>query len=71
MEFAGFAVGPIIWDLFWRGKWHKIGGIGGSWCQVLEGVCEGLGVIEEIKNPLWWRELEGVDGDIVFSARCV
>ena len=56
--------------LFWRVKWHKIGGIGGSWCQVLDGVCGGLGVIEEIKKTLWWRELEGVDGDIVYSAMC-
>ena len=25
---SGFAVGGIIWDSFWRGKWLRIGGGG-------------------------------------------
>ena len=32
-------------------KLLKIGGIGGLWCQVLEGALGNLGVIEEIKSP--------------------
>ena len=42
------------------GKKLKSGGIGGSWCQVLEGVWGGLGVFEEIKSPCggrgFWRD---------------
>ena len=47
----GFAVGGIIWDSFWRGKWLMIGGGGGRWCQVSDGVLGCLRVIEEIKSP--------------------
>ena len=44
-------MGGNIWDLFWRGKWLKIVGGGGRWCQVLEGVLGAVGLIEEIKSP--------------------
>ena len=52
---SGFAVGGNIWDLFWQKKRLKIGGGGRQWCQVLEGVWGGLGVIEEIKSPCGGR----------------
>ena len=38
-----------------RQRWLKIGGVGGRWCQVLGGVSGALGVIKELKKPLWWR----------------
>ena len=53
-------MGGIIWDLFWRVKRLKIGGGNGGWCQVLEGVLDALGVIEEIKSPCGSRDLDGV-----------
>ena len=33
----------------------RSGGIGGRWCQVLEGVLGALGVIEELKSPCGCR----------------
>ena len=59
MKVDGFAVGGIIWDLFWREKWLNICGGGGRWCQVLEGVLGALGLIEEIKSPCVYRGLRG------------
>ena len=50
-----FAAGGNSWDLFWRGRRLKIGRIGGRWCQVLEGIFDALGVIEEIKSPFGCR----------------
>ena len=47
---SGFAVGGNIWDLFWQKKRLKIGGGGRQWCQVLEAVLGGFGVIEELKS---------------------
>ena len=52
---SGFAVGGNIWDLFGERKWLKIGGIGGSLCQVLEEVFDAFGVIEELKSPCGCR----------------
>ena len=58
MKVDGFAVGGIIWDLFWREKWLNICGGGGRWCQALDAVLGCLRVIEEIKSPCggrgWW-----------------
>jgi hypothetical protein len=56
---GGFAVGGIIWDLFWQAKRFKSGDGGGRWCQVLEGVFDALGVIEGIKSPCGARSSEG------------
>ena len=58
-EMPGFAVGGNIWYLFWRGKCLKIGCGGGRWCQVLEGVFDALGLIEELKSPCGHRGLRG------------
>ena len=38
------------------GKRLKIGGGGGGWSQVLDGILVGLGVIEEIKSPCCCRD---------------
>ena len=46
--------------LLGEGKWLKIGGGGGWWCQVLEGVFDALGVVEEIKSPLGCRGFEAL-----------
>ena len=56
---AGFAVGGIIWDLFWWGKCLKIGSIGGWWCQVSDGILGCLRVIEELKSPCRYRGFLG------------
>lgn len=50
---AGFAVGGNKWDYFEERMWLTTGGIGGSWCQVMEGLFDALSVIKEIKKPLW------------------
>ena len=55
MEMFGFAVGGIIWDLFWRERWLNICSGSGIWCQALEGVLGAFGVIEEIKSPCGCR----------------
>jgi hypothetical protein len=56
---VGFDAGGIIWDLLWQNKRLKIGGGGRRWCQVLLTVLGALGVIEELKNTLWWQGLGG------------
>ena len=43
-----------------EGKRLKIGGGGGEWSQVLDGVLGGLGEIEEIKSPCCCRGLGGI-----------
>ena len=57
---CGFAVGGIIWDLFWRGMRLNICGGGGRWCQVLEGAFDALDVIEEIKSLCGGRGFGGI-----------
>ena len=57
---SGFAMGGIIWDLFWWVKRFKIGDGGSLWCQVLDRILVALGVIEELKSPCRGRGLGGV-----------
>ena len=54
----GFAVGGIIWDLFWQEKRLNVWGGGRRWCQVLEGDLGALGLIEEMKSPCGGRGFE-------------
>ena len=42
-----------------EGKRLRIGGGGGGWSQVLDGVLGGLGVIDEIKSPCGCRGFRG------------
>ncbi len=44
-------MGGNIRDYSGEGKWLKISGKDERWCQVLEGIFDALGVIEEIKSP--------------------
>ena len=55
IEMFGLAVGGIICDLFWRGKWLNICGGSGRCCQVFEGTLGALGLIEELKSPCGGR----------------
>ena len=47
---------------FWQAKRLNVCSVVGRWCQVLDAVCGGLGVIEEIKSPCVGRGLAGVVG---------
>ena len=55
---ACLCCGLKIWDLFWREKRLSICGGGGRWCQVLEMLLGGFGVIEEVKSPCGGRGFE-------------
>ena len=56
---SSFVAGGNSWNYLGRNKGLKFGSGCGQWCQVLEGVFDALGLIEELKSPVVAGALAG------------
>ena len=56
---SSFVAGGNSWNYLGRNKGRKFGSGCGQWCQVLEGVVDALGVVEELKSPCGSRGFVG------------